>query len=164
MTGFGMITLEGGFHTIRFERRLEFAPDEVWAALTEPDSLREWLAEATVVPGREGEISIDFGEGGHETGRITAWDPPCVLAYEWNFVGEEPSHVRWELAALDNGRSTHVTLEHTRLESSAASGYGAGWHAHLDQLQGYLAGSVPDWDERYSELHPHYAKLAAPTA
>ena len=168
MTAFGTITLEDGFHTIRFERRLEFAPDEVWAALTEPERLREWLADATVVPGPEGEISIDFGEGGHESGQITAWDPPRVLAYEWNFVGEEPSHVRWELTEADGGRSTHLALEHTRLESSPASGhgagYGAGWHAHLDQLEGHLSGSVPDWERLYTVLRPQYEKLVGSTA
>jgi uncharacterized protein YndB with AHSA1/START domain len=165
MSGFGTITLEDGFHTIRFERLLEFEPGEVWSALTEPERLGEWLASAEVVPGPDGEISLDFGEGGRETGRITAWDPPRLLAYEWNFVGEEPSHVRWELFAERDGRSTRLQLEHTRLESSAGSGYGAGygagWHAHLDQLAGHLSGSVPDWDELFAELHPHYAKLVA---
>jgi uncharacterized protein YndB with AHSA1/START domain len=164
MTGFGTITIEGGAHTIRFERLLAFPADEVWAALTEPARLRDWLAEARVVPGPAGEVTLDFGEGGMETGRITAWEPPRLLAYEWNFVGEEPSHVRWELAVVDPGGSTRLTLEHTRLESDAAPGYGAGWHAHLDQLEGHLAGSVPDWDALFGELRPHYVQITPSTA
>jgi uncharacterized protein YndB with AHSA1/START domain len=164
MNDFGTISADEGLNTIRFERLLEFSPFEVWAALSEPARLAEWLAEAEVVPGPDGSISLDFGEGGRETGRITAWDPPRLLAYEWLFVGEEPSHVRWELTAVEDGRATRLTLEHTRLEPAVSSGYGAGWHAHLDQLAGHLAGSVPSWDELFAELHPRYKQLVAPTA
>ena len=161
MNGFGTITVQSGTHTLRFERQLEFSPEEVWAALTEPARLGEWLAQANVVPGTQGSITLDFGEGGNETGLITAWDPPSLLAYEWNFVGEAPSHVRWELAAVDDGSATRLTLEHTRLTPEASPGYGAGWHAHLDQLEGHLAGDVPDWSELFAELQPRYAELAS---
>ena len=161
---FGTVTVENGTHTLRFERLLEFAPEEVWAALTEPERLREWLAEAVVRPGEGGSIRLDFGEGGTETGRISVWDPPRLLAYEWNFVGEGPSHVRFELTALDDARATRLTLEHTLLTGDVASGYGAGWHAHLDQLEGHLAGDVPDWSALFDELHPSYVELVAATA
>lgn len=159
MTGYGEITADGSTHTIRFERRLAFAPDEVWSALTEPARLAEWLAEATVTPGLDGELTLDFGGDGREGGRITVWDPPRALAYEWNFVGEAPSYVHWRLTAVDDDRATVLTLEHTRLEPAASTGYGAGWHAHLDQLEGHLAGSVPDWDERFGELRPRYEDM-----
>jgi uncharacterized protein YndB with AHSA1/START domain len=160
----GTVTVENGAHTLRFERVLAFAPEEVWAALTEPDRLREWLAEAVVVPGEGGSIVLDFGEGGRESGRISIWEPPRLLAYEWNFVGESPSHVRFELAALDDRRATRLTLEHTLLTGDVASGYGAGWHAHLDGLEGHLAGDVPDWSERFEKLHPSYVELVGATA
>jgi uncharacterized protein YndB with AHSA1/START domain len=160
MIDYGQITIDGGVHTIRFERRLGVAPEEVWSALTEPVHLAAWLAEAVVVPGLEGEIVLDFGEGGRESGRITVWDPPRALAYEWNFVGEAPSHVSWRLAAVDDARATLLTLEHSRLDPEVSTGYGAGWHAHLDQLDGHLAGSVPDWDTRFGELRPHYEEIA----
>jgi uncharacterized protein YndB with AHSA1/START domain len=160
MNSFGTITVESGTHTLRFERLLEFTRQEVWAALTEPARLAEWLADAAVVPGPEGSVTLDFGDGGKESGRITAWDPPSVLAYEWNFVGEEPSHVRFELEAVGDGSATRLTLEHTRLAADISPNYGAGWHAHLDQLEGHLAGDVPDWGKLFTELQPQYAELA----
>lgn len=159
MNRFGTVTLEDGRHTLRFERLIRFAPEEVWAALTEPARLAEWLAEATVVPGPEGSVTLDFGEGGIESGRITAWDPPSVLAYEWSSEGL--SHVRWELSAVDEGSATRLTLEHTRLSAEVAPGYGAGWHAHLDQLEGHLAGDVPDWQQLFTDLQPRYREMAA---
>jgi uncharacterized protein YndB with AHSA1/START domain len=157
----GTISADAAERTLRFERRLAHAPDVVWAALTEPERLAEWLAEAAVEPGEGGAIELDFGEGGKERGRITVWDPPRALEYDWELTGEEPSHVRWRLAAVDDGRATVLTLEHSRLAADVASDYGAGWHAHLDQLAAHLAGGSADWSSRFEELRPAYAALAA---
>jgi uncharacterized protein YndB with AHSA1/START domain len=156
----GEIFLDGDTHTIRFERTLPFAPERVWAALTEPAALAEWLADATVLPGEGGQLILDFGEGGREAGRITVWVPPRALAYEWNFTGGQPSQVQWWLTATEDGRTTLLTLEHRLLRPDVSPGYGAGWHAHLDQLEGHLAGSVPEWAGRYEELRPLYQRAA----
>jgi len=157
----GTITSTGETRTLTFERLLGFPPEDVWAALTEPARLADWLAAAAVRPGAGGEITLDFGDdGATERGRITVWDPPHVLAYEWAFVGERPSHVRFELAVAGDGTSTRLTLEHTLLEAAVTPAYGAGWHAHLDQLDGHLRGATPGWGERYAELRPRYDRLA----
>lgn len=163
MSDLGTITDHGTTRTLRFERVLQHPPDAVWSALTEPERLGDWLAAAVVVPGPGGEITLDFGEGGIEKCRITAWDPPRSLAYEWNFVGESPTHVSWELELVADGSATRLTLEHTLLEAGIAPSYGAGWHAHLEQLDGHLAGDVPSFDELFATLHPRYAELAATT-
>ena len=161
MTELGTMTSEGTTCTLRFERLLPHAPAEVWAALTEPDRLGEWLAAAEVEPGLGGTITLDFGEGRTEDCRITVWDPPRALAIEWNFLGETPSNVSWELEVVEEGAATMLRLEHTRLDAGVAPEYGAGWHAHLDQLAGHLAGSVPAWDGLFEELRPRYAEVAA---
>jgi uncharacterized protein YndB with AHSA1/START domain len=160
MSELGTVTVSGTTRTLRFERVLDHPPAEVWSALTEPARLGEWLAAAEVEPGPTGTITLDFGEGGIEQCRITAWDPPRSLAYEWNFVGETPTHVSWQLEAVADGATTRLTLEHTLLEAGVAPDYGAGWHAHLDQLAGHLAGEVPDWGDLFQALRPRYAALA----
>jgi uncharacterized protein YndB with AHSA1/START domain len=157
----GRITVEDDARTIRFERRLGHPAEAVWAALTEPRRLAEWLADAIVEPGEGGSIELDFGEGGKQRGRITVWEPPRALAYEWQFTGERASLVHWQLSELDDGRATVLTLEHSLLPPEIAAGYGAGWHSHLDQLEGHLGGDVPDWADRYEALRPAYEKLAA---
>ena len=154
MENLGSISADAAATTLRFERRLAHAPELVWAALTESERLGEWLAAAVVEPGQGGSIELDFGEGGKERGTITVWDPPRALAYEWEFTGEEPSHVRWQLASVDDGRATVLTLEHTRLSPGVAPDYGAGWHAHLDQLAAHLDGGSADWSSRFEELRP----------
>ncbi len=164
MSDMGTMTAEGSTRTLRFERLLHSSPADVWSALTEPERLGDWLAAAEVEPGPGGTITLDFGDGGIERCRITVWDPPHALAYDWNFVGERPTHVSWELELVDDGAATRVTLEHTLLDAGIAPGYGAGWHAHLDQLEGHLAGDVPEWDVLFAALRPQYAELAAATA
>jgi uncharacterized protein YndB with AHSA1/START domain len=161
MNDLGAITSDGATRTIRFERLLRHPPPAVWSALTEPERLGDWLAAAQVEPGLGGSITLDFGEGGIEKCPITAWDPPRSLAYEWNFVGESPTHVSWELEPADDGAATRLTLEHTLLDAGITPDYGAGWHAHLDQLAGHLAGDTPAFDARFETLRPRYEELAA---
>jgi uncharacterized protein YndB with AHSA1/START domain len=161
MSDFGTMTAEGTTRTLRFERLLQHSPDEVWSALTDPARLGDWLAGAEVEPGLGGTITLEFGDGGIERCRITVWDPPRSLAYEWNFLGEKPTHVSWELELVDDGATTRLTLEHTLLDAGVAPGYGAGWHAHLDQLEGHLAGDVPDWEPLFEQLRPRYAEIAS---
>jgi hypothetical protein len=74
-----------------------------------------------------------------------------------------PSHVRFELEALDDGAATRLTLEHTLLAAEMTAGYGAGWHAHLDQLEGYLQGEAGPWRERFDALLPAYRERAGAT-
>lgn len=159
MTALGSIEADGNHRTIRFERRLAHPVDAVWAALTEAEQLSVWLADAVVDARQGGSMTLDFGEGGKEGGLITLWDPPRALAWEWRFTGERPSHVRWELTAAGDGRSTVLRLEHTLLTDDVAPAYGAGWHGHLDQLAGLLDGEVPDWSTRYEEVLPAYSRL-----
>ena len=50
----------------------------------------------------------------HETGRITAWEPPARLAFEWrgsNFAAGEVTHVEVTFTATESG-ATQVRLVH----------------------------------------------------
>jgi hypothetical protein len=39
-----------------------------------------------------------------------------------------------------------------------AAGYGAGWHAHGDQLVAVIGGTeIPEWDVVFSAVLPHYS-------
>ena len=88
------------------------------------------------------------------TGRIVAWQPPEELAYTWD-EGEGESLVRFSLTA--DGDGTRVVLTHERIDS--LSGFAAGWHAHLDMLEGLLDGRPVDWQERWDELRPRYEEV-----
>jgi uncharacterized protein YndB with AHSA1/START domain len=156
----GAITTDGTGRTVRFERTLDYPADEVWSALTEPDRLEEWLTAATFEHREGGAVSFDFGEGGVCGGRVLVFSPPTLLEYEWIFPNGDRSVVRWQLGAVDGRRATRLTLVHSLLTADMAPGYGAGWHAHLEQLAGHLAGDVPEWVPLYQELRPRYDAMA----
>jgi uncharacterized protein YndB with AHSA1/START domain len=143
---------------VRFERLYDFTPAELWSAITEPERLSRWLTKADVDPGEGGRVTLDFGEGGTEGGRILVWDEPHVLEYEWRAVGEGDSVVRFELVPEEYG--TRLVLDHRRLDREAGVGYGAGWHAHLDALAGLREPTEESWKERFEEILPVYRAQA----
>ena len=66
-------------------------------------------------PGLGGRVfeATDDGVVLHEMGRITAWDPPGHLAFEWRGVNFAPGEVTTvELWFEARGAGTRVTLDH----------------------------------------------------
>src|SRR3954469_2142808 len=92
-------TADGG-NVLRFERRLAHPVDDVWAALTEPDRIVMWLAEAEVDLREGGSVVLrwlntdDEGNSAVMHATITELDPPRVIEYEGDIHGT----LRWELA------------------------------------------------------------------
>jgi uncharacterized protein YndB with AHSA1/START domain len=156
----GTLAEDGDRRSVRFERRFDATPEEVWNALVEPERLRRWLAEAIVDAREGGSVELRFTDdsGGHVTGAIRVYDPPRVLEYDWTYEGEPGSVLRFELRATEGG--TELVLEHRLLSPESGPGYAAGWHAHLDALAAALADEpAPDWQRRYEELRPDYVAL-----
>lgn len=50
----GTLRAEGERAGVRFERRYDAAPEEVWSALTEPERLTRWLANVAELELRVG--------------------------------------------------------------------------------------------------------------
>ena len=164
---YGTLRHEGERHRgVRFERLYDATPAELWRALTEPEQIAGWLADAsrwTLVVGAD--YRLDFGDSDNAvtTGVIRTVEPERVLELTWTYPGEADSVVRFELVPQANG--VKLVLDHRLLESEAAVGYGAGWQAHLEALERLLArvpsGDEDTWFERYRELRPAYERQAA---
>ncbi len=163
--GYGQVRTDGDRAAVRYERLYDATPDELWAALTDPEQMEGWLAHTSrfeLSPG--GEVVIDFGSGdeggGAVRGRMLQVDPPRVLEYSWTFTGEPESVVRFEIVPQAQG--VKLVLDHRLLSWDSMRGYGAGWHAHLDQLGNVLRREeVVAWPERYRELRPEYDRRVA---
>lgn len=150
----------GGRPVVEFERVLHAAVDVVWALLTTPEGLGRWLAPAHVDLRFGGTVDIDFGEGGVTGGEILDLVPGVALEYCWRFTGEPDSIVRFELEIIDPDK-TRLRLRHRMLPPDQARGYGAGWHAHLDQLMAAASGrEAIDWEGRFAQLLPEYKSAA----
>jgi uncharacterized protein YndB with AHSA1/START domain len=115
-----------GHCELRLTRRYDASPAEVWAALTEPGSVARWLAPAValeLVPG--GAFALAIGVDG----RVREVEPARVLELDWSFGDEDPSIVRFELAA--DGDGTLLTLDHHRIDERFGMTYMARWSAAL---------------------------------
>jgi uncharacterized protein YndB with AHSA1/START domain len=130
--------IEGGFKA-EFARDFDCSPQEVWAALTEPAMLAQWLAPGTIELRDGGYARLDFGDSGIVINSpVTLFDPNHLLEYSWSGPGEPLRPVTWTLAALMDGCRLSLTLKFPPDENVARSC--AGWEAHLEMLAAALMG------------------------
>jgi uncharacterized protein YndB with AHSA1/START domain len=156
----GAVRTEGDARSLRFELSYDATPEEVWAAFTEPESIRRWLfADAVLEPRVGGEFRLAWSENEQAHGSVLVWNPPFVLEVEWN----EPkinSVLHVEIASSEAG--TVLTLDQRNISVEAAIGMGAGWHAHLEALGDLVEGrgsSEEAWRPRFDALRPRYEEL-----
>jgi uncharacterized protein YndB with AHSA1/START domain len=157
----GTLRREGERRGVRHERRYDAPPEEVWAALTEPEQVRNWLAEMTIEPRRGGRITFAWDSGPTDHGVVRVFDPPKIFEYTWEKGEREPSLIRFELVA--DGDGTILTLDHSKIGVDSAASIGAGWHMHLDAMEALLKGSPQtpaEWNSRYEGLVGLYEEQA----
>lgn len=121
--------MDPGHCELRLTRRYDATPAEVWAALTEPDSLERWLAATVAIelaPGGAFELTIGVDA------RVRALEPERLLELDWRFADEDPSVVRFELAA--DGDGTVLVLDHRRIEERFGMAYASRWTSALTRL------------------------------
>lgn len=150
----GILERAGAGSRLRFERRLGHPPEAVWAALTDPERLAEWLGRATLRPERGGSFQLRWDETGAVMhGTVTDVEEPAVFAYS----GDPHGDVRFELAPGDGGGCRLLLLNDLPSTIRAEAGL-ATWHLHLDALAAALDGRPEPWDrERWEELRRRYA-------
>jgi len=118
---------------VRLTRYYSAAPDEVWAALTDPDSLARWLASPGEVDLRSGgSFELELRDGERMNGRVRSVQPARLLELDWVAPGEEPSIVRFELS--HDGDGTVLVLDHSRIDARVGMRYLARWEHHLGRL------------------------------
>ena len=108
--------------SLRLTRYLDAAPADVWSALTDPASVSRWLGTPAVAA---------------LAGRARTVEPGRVLEVEWNYPGEPPSIVRFELVPDEEG--TMLVLDHRRLDERLCMTYAGRWERSLDRLDMALA-------------------------
>jgi uncharacterized protein YndB with AHSA1/START domain len=158
----GAVRTDGDALSLRFERSYDATPQEVWAAFTEPESIRRWLfADAVLEPRVGGEFRLVWSDSERAAGSVLLWEPPFVLEVEWN-EPEINSVLHVEIASSEAG--TVLTLDQRNISVAAAIGMGAGWHAHLEALGDVVEGrgsKEEAWRPRYDALRPRYEELVS---
>jgi uncharacterized protein YndB with AHSA1/START domain len=112
--------------TIRKERFYPYPPEDVWAAITDPHALAEWLEPNNHQPvvGHKFQFRCDpdiCGAGVKECEVLEA-DAPQRLVWSWVHVPKDPNAPRpapmtiaWTLVAKEGG--TLLILEHSGAEN-----------------------------------------------
>jgi uncharacterized protein YndB with AHSA1/START domain len=147
----------------RCSRVIEASPEAVYAAMTDPDALVDWLPP----DGMSGEIlQFDLRPGGHcrmvlrycdpaisgKSGdnadisdlRFLDLVPGSLVSQSVDFVSDDPRFagtmvMHWKLLAVPQG--TEVTMEaHDVPEGISQADHLAGMNASLDNLERFLAG------------------------
>lgn len=109
---------------VRFTRLYAASIEEVWQALTDPESSPRWL-----------DLSHDVTAG------MRTVEDGCVLELDWNRQGETESLVRFELTA--DGAGTVLVLDHSRLDARVCMGYLGFWGPRLDAFGEAIGGERP---------------------
>jgi uncharacterized protein YndB with AHSA1/START domain len=161
----GTVTIEGGYATLRYERRLPHPPEVVWKAITDPKQVSIWFSTTAKIDARPGGTLeyISVPVGFCRRGRILAWNPPCIFEHEWHIDphpqlpdGEAEAVIRWELVR-DGDSSTILTMTFSRLTKPTALGFALGMHAFLDRLAAQLDHrALPDWMETHDAAKGFY--------
>jgi uncharacterized protein YndB with AHSA1/START domain len=127
---------DGDKWTLVLVRDLAHPPARVWAALTEPEHLREWApfdADRNLGAVGTATLSTVGAPTPHVTEtQVKRAEAPKVLEFNWG--GQD---IRWELEPLGGG--TRLTLWHN-IDRRFISMGAAGWHICLDVLGRLLAG------------------------
>jgi uncharacterized protein YndB with AHSA1/START domain len=111
--------------TIRKERFYPHPPEDVWAAITDPHALAEWLEPNNhkAVRGHKFEFMADPNICGCRTEcEVLEADAPRRLVWKWVHVYKDPKRapaepmiITWTLTPKDNG--TLLVLEHSGAEN-----------------------------------------------
>ncbi len=155
---------------IELSRVLRAPIEKVWAALTTPARLAEWmgvewLGEAGAL--REGSaFDYRFGATGMESrGAVLRLEPPRLLEHSWFDNIPPGAVVRWELAPEGDG--CRLTLTHRFGAPDDAPRTAAGWTQILESLAASLgeAGQAADSGKaRWRAARDAYALAFPPRA
>lgn len=135
----GTLTRVNDYVQGRLTRVFEHDQQKLWAMLTEPNRLAEWLAPGTIELKPGGAAKLNFTDSGTVIdSTVTAFDAPRLIEYSWSSPGQLARPVRWETAPVAGGTRLILTVSVPQSEDIARTC--AGWEAHLMMLLAAIEG------------------------
>ena len=137
--------------TLVVRKLLPATRDEVFAAWTDAESLRQWMcagdateARATLDVRVGGTFRIDMIAGSavyEHTGEYLEVDPPRRLVFTWVSRGTNHRRTVVTVELHEDGDETELVLTHEGLPSAeAARQHRAGWSSIVEKLAAELGG------------------------
>lgn len=135
---------------IERELHIKAAPETVFALLTDPKRIPEWMGrEAWVEPRAGGLYSVDYNGFDRMRGTIVEIQAPTRLVMTWGWESLDPgvlqpgaSRVEYTLSAEAGG--TKLRMVHSGLSEADAASHGQGWDMFLPKLADLAAGGTPE--------------------
>jgi uncharacterized protein YndB with AHSA1/START domain len=144
---------------LRFERLYPRPIEIVWAALTTPERLSDWLGAVDVEPRVGGRFNcfVNRDEEARTRGDVLSWEPPRLLEFSWSTPDSpEDTKVRCELSDAGGGR-TRLVFTHCGMERKWMGLVFPGWHRLLERLGKLMNGEpTASPDGRWRELQGVY--------
>ena len=142
-----------GRPAVRFQRLLPHPPAEVWAWLTQPPKLADWLGDVDVDLRPGGAFRIRFAMAPVVMeGEITEVDALRRLAMIWREPWFENDDVLLSFDLAPHGADTLLVLTHLFPADYDPQDYLAGWHEFLDAIEDALSGRPFVWDTPQRKL------------
>lgn len=155
MDQLGTFQRQGDSVDLRFERHYPRPIETVWAALTDPARLSDWVGTARVEPHLGGRYELFIDRPRPMTGRILTWEPPRLLEFSWDTGDAPESVVRCELSP--DGDGTRLIFMHKGIGFIWIGLVLPGWHTLLERLASLMSGRVqPNSMPRWRELQTIY--------
>lgn len=140
-----------------YERHFPRQIETVWAALTEPVRLADWIGKAVVEPHVGGRYELFVDRKRPMTGRIVTYQPPSLLEFTWNTGDAPESTVRCELTP--DGSGTKLVFRHKGVGFIWIGLVLPGWHGLFERLRSLLDGErAPENWARWRELQKVYVE------
>jgi uncharacterized protein YndB with AHSA1/START domain len=159
----GRVTVADDALRVVFRRFYKKPAEKVWAAVTVPERLADWLANAEIEPRVGGSVRFTWTSANHSMeGKVVAYDPPKTFAWTWPLDGRD-TVVSFEMEP--DGDGCWLTLTHAGLDPKGKQGGGvrAGWHSHLEGVADAIEGRATTWATvvaREKAVAPNYPKLS----
>lgn len=128
-------------------RILSAPPEEVFAAWTDPEGMRQWMS-----PMGSAAMTMDLRVGGefelvmadehleiHHSGVYRDIEPPSLLAFTWRseYTGGRETLVTVRLTPHGEDQ-TELVLTHEQLPPDQVKPHGHGWQLIVAKLEAYL--------------------------
>ncbi len=134
-----VFTRQGDATVARMRRLVDDTPARVWAALTTPDILVQWLAPGEIDLRIGGAAKLNFVDSGIVIdSKVSAFEDGRLLEYSWSGPDQPLRPLRFELSP--QGEATRLTLTLTEPATEDVGRSCAGFAAHLEMLAAALAG------------------------
>jgi uncharacterized protein YndB with AHSA1/START domain len=160
----GTLSRSNGCLEGRLVRLIDHDQAKVWAMLTAPERIAEWMAPGSIELRQGGAVKINFADSGTIIdSTVTAFEAHRLIEYSWSSPGQPVRPVRWELAAANAGTRLTLTVRIPEAEDIARTC--AGWEAHLMMLMAAIEGVPIKFPfERFKTTREAYKAKAAELA